>query len=232
LVAILAPRPAYGYRPFDQTDADVAPRHELELELGPVAYLWQSTGGTFAPGFVINYGLVDRIELVFDAHKSFLFGGPQVEALRRQQETALLAKGVLRKGSLQEGTGPSVAAEAGLLLPTLPIAGGPGASLAFIASQRWPALAIHLNVEGDLLRDGRFAFIGGGIFEGPQRWIVRPAAEFFAADQNGVAVVSGLAAAIWRATPDLSFDVASRLAHEAGERVVEIRAGLTWSFGL
>jgi hypothetical protein len=232
-VAILAPLPAQAYRPFDQTDADVAALHTVELELGPVGYIHQSDGGTFVPGFIFNYGPVERIELVFDAHKSLLFGGPQVEARRRQLETALLIKGVLREGSLQGGNGPSLAAEAGALLPTLPASGGPGASLAFIASQRWPALAIHLNLEGDRTRDDSFAFIGGAIVEGPDAWTVRPVGEFFVADQNHVSpTLSGLAGAIWRCEPNLAFDAAVRLAREADQRVIELRAGLTWSFGI
>lgn len=230
-VAISAPLPAHAYRPFDQTDADVAATHTIELELGPVGYVHLPTGGTFVPGFILNYGPVDRIELVFDAHKAFLFGGPDVEAQRRQLDSELLIKGVLRKGSLQGETGPSLAAEAGAILPTLPASGGPGASLAFIASQRWPALAIHLNLEGDRTRDHHFAFIGGAIVEGPDAWVVRPVAEFFVAGEEDLpATVSGLAGAIWRCRPDLAFDAAARLARQGDERVVEIRAGLTWSF--
>jgi hypothetical protein len=229
LVALATPLPAYAYRPFDQTDADVAAPHTIELELGPVGYLHQPQGGTFVPGFIFNYGPVERIELVFDAHHSFLFGGPDTGAQRRQLDTALLIKGVLREGSLQGFAGPSLAAEAGALLPTLPISGGAGASLAFIASQRWRALAIHLNVEGDLTRDDHFAFIGGAIVEGPDAWTVRPVGEFFVADQDDLSpTLSGLAGAIWSCTPNLSFDAAGRLARQPGGRVVELRAGLTW----
>jgi hypothetical protein len=233
LIVAVAPQLAWAYRPFDQTDADVAPLHTVELELGPLGYVHQSTGGTFVPGFILNYGPVDRIELVLDAHKSVLFGGPQVAARRRQLETALLVKGVLRKGSLQGGNGPSLAAEAGAILPTLPAAGGPGASLTLIASQRWPALAIHLDLEGDLTRDDHLAVIAGGILEGPDAWTVRPVGEFFVAAENDLpATLSGLAGAIWRWRPTLVFDSAVRLAREDGARVIELRAGLTWSFGI
>jgi hypothetical protein len=232
-LAVAVPRPARAYRPFDQTDAGVAELHTFELELGPVGYIQQPSGGVFVPGFIFNYGAIDRIELVFDAHKSLLFGGPDAAAERRRLNTELLVKGVLREGALQGGQGPSLAAEAGAFLPTLPAAGGPGASLAFIASQRWPALALHLNIEGDLTRDGHVAFIGGAIVEGPDAWIVRPVSEFFVAQQSDSGVsptLSALGGAIWRYKPSLSFDAAVRLAREAGERVVEVRAGLTWTF--
>jgi hypothetical protein len=231
--AVALPRPARAYRPFDQTDAGVAELHTFELELGPVGYIQEPSGGVFVPGFIFNYGAIDRIELVFDAHKSLLFGGPDAAAERRRLNTQLLVKGVLREGSLQGGQGPSLAAEAGAFLPTLPAAGGPGASLAFIASQRWPALALHLNVEGDLTRDGHAAFIGGAIVEGPDAWVVRPVSEFFVAQQSDSGVsptLSALGGAIWRYKPSLAFDAAVRLAREGGERVVEIRAGFTWAF--
>jgi hypothetical protein len=234
-LAAVVPRPARAYRPFDQTDAGVAELHTFELELGPVGYIQEPSGGVFVPGFIFNYGAIDRIELVFDAHKSLLFGGPDAAAVRRRLNTELLVKGVLREGSLQGGQGPSLAAEAGVFLPTLPAAGGPGASLAFIVSQRWPALAVHLNAEGDLTRDGHVAFIGGAIVEGPDAWVVRPVSEFFVAQESDSGVsptLSALGGAIWRYRPSLAFDAAVRLAREAGERVVEIRAGLTWAFDL
>jgi hypothetical protein len=232
-IAVSVPRPARAYRPFDQTDAGVAELHTFELELGPIGYIQEPSGGVFVPGFILNYGAIDRIELVFDAHKSLLFGGPDAAAERRRLNTQLLIKGVLREGSLQGGRGPSLAAEAGAFLPTLPAAGGPGASLAFIASQRWRALAVHLNVEGDFTRDQHFAFIGGAIVEGPDAWVVRPVSEFFAAQQSDSGVsptLSALGGAIWRCRPGLDLDAAVRLAREADQRVLEIRAGLTWTF--
>jgi hypothetical protein len=235
LLALTAavPRAARAYRPFDQTDAGVAETHDVELELGPVGLLHDPTGWSYVPGFILNYGVVHRVELVFDAHHAFVFGGPDVEARRRQLDSALLGKVVIREGVLQDRPGPSVAVEAGAILPTVPVAGGVGAALTVIASERWPALALHLDVEGDYTRDHTFAFIGGFIIEGPDAWTVRPVGEFLFSQESTLPVtVSGLAGAIWRVTPHLSFDAAGRLADEQGEREFEIRAGLTWSFGV
>ena len=62
---------------------------------------------------------------------------------------------------------------------------------------------------------------------------MRPVSEFFVVQQTDVPVtVSGLAGAIWRATPHLSFDTAFRLAYEGSAQEIEIRAGLTWAFPL
>ncbi|HEY6477092.1 MAG TPA: hypothetical protein VI456_10955, partial [Polyangia bacterium] len=120
------PRSARAYRPFDQTDADVAETHDVELELGPVGYLHDPTGSTYIPGFILNYGVVHRVELVFDAHHAFVFGGADVEARRRQLDSGVFAKAVVREGALQDRPGPSVAVEVGALLPTVPVAGGAG----------------------------------------------------------------------------------------------------------
>jgi hypothetical protein len=233
LMSLCRPHVARAYRPFDQTDAGVADLHDVELELGPVGILRDPGGTTYVPGFILNYGVVPRVELVFDAHHAFVFGGPDVEARRRQLDSSLTAKAVVREGVLQDRPGPSVAIEAGVLLPTVPVAGGAGAAVVAIASERWPALALHIDAEGDYTRDGTFAFIGGFIVEGPDAWTVRPVGEFFLSHEASLpATVSGLAGAIWRASPHLAFDAAGRLAYEGGEREVEIRAGLTWSFSV
>jgi len=233
LAAWAWPRPARAYRPFDQTDAAVAETHDVELELGPVGLLHDPTGWSYIPGLILNYGVVHRVELVFDAHHAFVFGGPDVEARRQQLDSALLAKVVVREGVLQDRPGPSVAIEAGALLPTVPVAGGTGVAVTAIASGRWPALALHLDAEGDYTRDGAFAFIGGFIIEGPDAWTVRPVGEFLFSHETSLPVtVSGLAGAIWRVSPHLSFDAAGRVADEEGEREFELRAGLTRAFGV
>jgi hypothetical protein len=233
VAAALAASPARAYRPFDQTDADVAEPRTIELEIGPVGYTHDASGDTFTPSFVFNYGVVSRLELVFDTHHAVIWGGADLARRRRALETALLAKVVVREGSLQGGVGPSVAFEGGALLPTIPAAGDLGAALTAIASQRWPALTLHVDLEGDRTRAGTFAFIGGAIVEGPNAWTVRPVAETFVArDGDGPTTVSGLAGAIWRASAHVAFDAAGRVARQADANVYELRAGLTWDFGI
>ncbi len=229
--AVLTARPALAYRPFDQTDADVSPYHEIELELGPVSVIHQPGGWTYAPGFIFNYGFAPRFELVVDAHDAFLFGGPDLAARRRSLETGVLVKSVLRKGCLQGEAGPSLAAELGALLPSVSASGGVGGSLTVIVSQRWENLTVHLNAEGDLTRERDLAFIGGAIVEGPDRWTVRPAVELLTERQTHEAgTESALVAAIWRARENLSPDLAVRAGREAGQPLYEIRAGVTWAF--
>jgi hypothetical protein len=233
LVSLCWPHEARAYRPFDQTDAAVAELHDVELELGPVGVTHDPAGTSYTPGFIFNYGVVHRVELVFDAHDALLYGGPDVQARRRALDSELLGKVVVREGVLQDRPGPSVAVEAGAILPTVPVTGGIGAALTVIASERWPALALHFNAEGDYTRDHTFTFIGGFIIEGPDAWVVRPVGEFvFEHEANLPVTVSGLGGAIWRASPHLAFDAAGRLADQGGVREVQIRAGLTWAFSV
>jgi len=233
LAVLLSAAPALAYRPFDETDASVAETGDLELELGPVGYTHDRDGGTYTPSFILNYGLVPRVELVFDAHHALLLHGVDLAARRRALDTAMLGKGVVRQGCLQGQPGISVAVEGGAILPTLPAAGGVGAALTVIASQRWSQAALHVDVEGDYTRDHTFAFIGGAIVEGPDRWTVRPVVEPIVARQDGSAtVVSGLGGAIWRASEHVDVDAAVRVARQGDENIYEVRAGLTWTVGL
>jgi hypothetical protein len=231
LVTLLLALPARAYRPFDQTDADVAEPKHVELELGPIDYLRTRGEGSLAPSFVVNYGILDRWELVFGglAPVALSSGGPSW-----QLETALLAKAILREGTLQRAAGPSVALEFGALLPALHGSDGLGASATLIASQRWPVATIHLNLETDLTRDHQLAVVVGAIAEGPSSWAVRPVAEVFVAHPgtNQPLTLSGLLGAIWRLSDAWSLDAAARLARVDGVGRLEIRAGLTVAFGI
>ena len=51
---------AYAYRPFDSTDAAVAPPGEFEVELGPAGLVVERSHRTLiAPAYVLNLGLFD-----------------------------------------------------------------------------------------------------------------------------------------------------------------------------
>ncbi len=233
LASLAVAAPAHAYRPFDETDADVAETDGFELELGPVGYTHDAAGGTYTPGFILNYGIVHRVELVFDAHHAILYGGIEPEERRRALNTSLNAKVVLREGCLQGQSGLSIAMEGGPLLPTLPATGGVGFGVATIVSQRWPAATLHVNVEGDLTREHTFAFIGGAILEGPITWTVRPVAESYVAREDDFpTAVSGLGGAIWRVAEHLDLDAAFRVARQGDENIYEVRAGFTWTIGL
>jgi hypothetical protein len=86
---------------------------------------------------------------------------------------------VLREGSLQEKSGPSIATEFGVLLPGINDEHGTGASLAGIVSQRWDWGTAHLNAQIELTREQHADYFFDTIIEGPHDWVVRPVSEIF-----------------------------------------------------
>jgi hypothetical protein len=231
LLAVGAGNAAFAYRPFDGTDAAVAGPGEFEAEIGPVGYLRQGRADNLVvPQGVLNLGLVPDWELVLQ--------GRGQSALSRSApftfgDTGVFLKGVLRQGSLQDKPGLSIATEFGVLTPGANTDSGAGASVATIVSQRWPWLTAHLNVAGALTREQHADLFAGGILEGPWEWQVRPVAEiFFERHFARETTVSGLVGAIWRLGDNLSLDFGVRHAEVGAHAVEEIRAGLTFSFGV
>ena len=223
--------PSWAYRPFDGTDAAVAEPGELEIELQPAGRLRDGSGTSLiAPATVMNFGLTKEWEAILE--------GRGQTPLTPTGPTGLVAAGlflkhILRPGSLQQGTGLSIATEFGVLLPDSNGNSGYGASLAGIASQRWDWGAIHLNVATALTREHHADFFVGGIIEGPAKWRVRPVAEVFYENEFGQAeTISGLIGLIWQVSDKLAFDVGVREALTNGHRVNELRLGITFGFPL
>jgi hypothetical protein len=232
VLACLLAQPAYAYRPFNSTDAAVASRGEMELECGPVGYIVDADGRVLVvPSAILNVGITDRWEAVLEG-RNFLLVQP-VGAGRRDtlREIALSLKGLLREGSLQEHSGPSVGLEVGLLLPGVGADPGVGASVNGIVSQRWSAMTLHVNGALLVTHDHRLGAFAGAIVEGPSRWAIRPVAEV-TLEQDGGRTTSGLIGAIWQVRHNLSFDLGWRVARSEGADVREFRAGFTWAVPL
>jgi hypothetical protein len=124
-------RPAFAYRPFDGTDAAVAKKGEMEIEFQPAGRLRDESGTTLiAPATVINYGLSERWEAVFEGQ-----GQTPLSPIGPTNLTAAGAflKGVLVPGSLQDKSGPSVATEFGVYFRTAPAIQ--------VSAPVWPALS-------------------------------------------------------------------------------------------
>src|SRR5882757_3750639 len=223
--------PAWAYRPFDGTDAAVAAPGELEIELQPAGRLHEGGNTTLvAPATVINYGLSEGWEAVFEGQGQTLLSPSGPTSLT---SAGAFLKHVIQPGSLQDKTGPSVATEFGVLLPDSTGSSGVGASLAGIVSQRWDWGTIHLNAATALTRDHHADVFLGGIIEGPSKWTIRPVAEFFYEKEfRQFEKISGLVGLIWRVRDNLSFDVGLRHALTNGHPVNEVRAGLTFGFPL
>lgn len=231
LLTVSSSRSALAYRPFNGTDAAVAEPGVVELELGPLQYFELGQAPTlFSPDIVLNYGIGERWELVLQgrlAHElSADSQGPNLV------DNGVFLKGVLREGSLQGKSGPSIATELGLLLPSTRDEPGTGASLALILSQQWQALTLHLNIEVGMTRHQLADTAYSVIIEGPHTWPVRPVAEFFYEREfGGSETGSGLLGAIWQVRDDLSIDLALRGGMTDGVPFKEVRAGITIGLG-
>ena len=231
LGAAVASAPALAYRPFDSTDAAVAPSGELEVELQPAGVRHeQGTRTLIAPWTVLNLGLSDEWEAVFEGR-----GETPLSPLGPTEltTTGAFLKHVVVPGSLQDKSGPSVATEFGVLLPDSTGGSGVGAGWAGIVSQRWDWGTIHFNTETALTRDHHADVFVGTILEGPSKWKVRPVAEVFYEKEFGLEeTISGLIGLIWQVSDKLSFDAAFRHALTNRHPVNEVRAGLTFAVPL
>src|SRR5438270_2023292 len=133
----------------------------------------------------------------------------------------------------KDRTGPSVAAELGVLLPTVNDEPGIGAQAAAIVSQRFGPVTAHFNAGAALARAKRIDLIGSIIVEGPLSWSLRPVFEAFSQLEGGEqATVSALAGLIWRWSDSLAFDAALRAGRASGQPLVEARLGATFAFGV
>jgi hypothetical protein len=228
------PPAAQAYRPFNSTDAAVADRGQVEIELGPLGYVREGSDESLVvPSLILNWGFADQWELVLEGKQFVRLGSAGTEPRLGVQDDALSLKGILREGVLQEKSGISVAAELSALLPEINGDNGAGAELALIASQRTEALTVHVNGAALWTRAHEAGWFAGVIAEVHDAWTVRPVAEVFVEGEGGQPVtVSGLAGVIWRLRDDLSLDAAFRLARAGGVDTAELRAGLTWAFAV
>ena len=223
---------AEAYRPFDGTDAAVAETGEMEIELGPVEYLRVGPERTLlAPDLRINFGFIPGWEAALEGKLThgLTAGIPGTSLV----ESQALLKGVLREGSLQEKPGPSIATEFGVLLPGINDQHGAGAVLNGIVSQRWDWGTVHLNAQIELTREQHADYFLDSIIEGPHDWPVRPVAEFFyESDVSVFRTGSALVGAIWQVRDNVAVDFGVRGARINGQTAGEIRAGVTFAFGV
>ena len=220
---------AFAYRPFDSTDPAVAELGKFEVELSPLSYRNGEQERTWIiPQLRLNYGFAEDWEVVLEGQ------GEQTKGMRgRLVENALSVKTVVKDGSLQDKEGASIAIETGLLLPGINDENGLGASITGIVGEKFSWGAVHVNVAGSLTRDQRGEIFFGTILEGPDKWTVRPVAEFvFLRDTGGHEETALLGGAIWQVKEGLAFDAAVRHAKNDGRPETEFRAGVTFGFSL
>jgi hypothetical protein len=216
---------AKAHRPFDVADASVAEASVLEAELG-ARRLHHGTSRLQAAPLAFTLGLDGDTELGFAARSN---RAGNAGGRRRLGEAAIAVKHLFRHGGLQDAAGVSVAGECALLLPDVRSGEHSGAMCAAIVSQRFAAADIHVNAALTRSRDQQTLRYYGVAAEGPQAWVVRPAAEFGterAAD--GAHVHSVLVGLAWQASPDVSLGFALRKVGSGAGDANEARIGLTW----
>jgi hypothetical protein len=227
LAWLVEQRAAHAYRPFDGTDGDVADTGEFELELGPLHYAQEGKEKFFLTPTVFNLGVIPRMELVFD----FVPLYPQ-NGSAQVTDTDVFAKYLLRSGVLQGESGPSVAVEAGPLIPEYNGQKGFGASLDLIVSEQYGWLTLHLNNEGQLSRqDLVFSYAANLIGEFDIGSKIRPVAElgFEIEPSSGAKGYSGLGGVIWTVSDSVALDAAARVGRLEAANNFEARLGLTWT---
>jgi hypothetical protein len=213
------PVSAWAYRPFVSTDAAVADPKEVEIELGYFNLERSGRENTIAtPSVVLNYGVTKGVELVGEFR---LDVSPDVELIA----PALSVKSVLREGVLQDKPGPSIAVEAGLLLPsTVPGERGIGFDAVGIVSGKVAGVTWHVNGGGGLDRDGRLFGTWGVIGELPLHPKLRLAGEVSGESTRGRRPDnSALLGLIWQPT-------SSNLFLDAGVRHGISDAAPDWAF--
>lgn len=216
--------PAYAYRPFISTDAAVADFRQVEIEMG--VFNWAQNGSPSSAGTtnrnfytvpqtVLNYGVVDRVELVGQFNVDEIGGNTQFA------DPALNMKVVAKEGFLQNKPGDSFAFETSLLIPS-PLDGEErfGFQETGIWSHRIGGFIFHVNVGPGVAQDSTEGFIFlGTIAEHPITKTLRAVGEISV--QDTVAETpdnSGLLGLIWDTPrPDLALDAGLRrgLSNEA-----------------
>ena len=84
---LAAPLAARAYRPFNSTDAAVAEKGQVEIELGPFGLVQEgSDRWLVAPSVILNWGFADRWELVLEG-RHFVHLGAAVAEPRRPIRT-------------------------------------------------------------------------------------------------------------------------------------------------
>jgi hypothetical protein len=233
LLTALIASAAQAYRPFDLTDADVAKRHNFEIELGPAELIGvDSEHSLRAPNLSINYGLATGRELVLEGANRVALKATPGEPRSSLEDVAFAMKQVLRRGSLQDESGLSVAMEDAILIPERG-ENHLGAAANLILSSASKRGTTHFNLEAERLPEARNAGSAGVIFEASDHFGIAPAIELkIEAVKGGPPEHSVIFGLIYVPGEEAEYDLAVRLAQAADERIFEIRAGLTWQMSL
>jgi opacity protein-like surface antigen len=216
--------PAWAYRPFESVEAAVSEPGELEIESGFAYSREDGERAWLAPALDMNYGIGADREVGFEMALRRASERPSGRSGYSVEDLEVTVKQLLRAGSLQDGSGASLAAECAALVPT---SSGerPGGSCVMIASHAWRALALHFNAGFEYGREHEWERATGLVLE-LGLGALRPGIEMLYESGDGDGTFALLAGATWQAAENLSLDVAYRGERHGGE---EWRTGFTWT---
>ena len=222
---------AWGYRPFDSTDAAVAESNEIEVQLG--YFTIKREGGEtipVIPKVELDYGILGN----FEAEGEFEVEEPPDEGGVQLEDPEFSLKAVIRHGVLQGVKGPSIALELGLLLPSTEKG---ESDLGFkgvgILSDKISFFTFHVNLGGGADRENRNPFaLWGVIGEAPVSPTFRFVGEFNGKHPDGGSYNnSGLLGFIWYSKElNSSFDAGVRKGISGETPDWEFTTGVTFSF--
>jgi hypothetical protein len=228
VISVLLTTRAWGYRPYDATDADVADDDEVEVELG-----WQradsNEGDLNSMNAVLNFGLGGDREVVAEG-KWRKFRPPVGEPDSSFGDLGVFLKQIHRRGSLQGESGLSFASECGALIPTQHEHAGVGAECLLITSHELSSVAIHINAGLAYEANHRWARSFGLIVEGTSDQRFKPGLELSQERRDGerseIAVMIGVT---WAIATTCAIDIAHRQQLQPSTDPREWRMGLTWT---
>jgi hypothetical protein len=227
----LGARPAHAFRPFDGTDARVAERRLFEFEMSPVSYARMGPARTvIVPQATLNFGLGSGYEVSLDGESVMLMHPDPDGVSPVLQGTAIEIKKELRKGALQKRTGPSIATEESVQLPSRGQShAGFGASLILSQPLLTSRSMLHFTTELARTQEQQTERFASVILEGPEAWPVRPVGELSWARTGEEPTVRGLlAGVIWQTRQGLTMDAAAKVLDGGDEHGLELRTGFTW----
>lgn len=223
---------AFAYRPFISTDAAVADKGELEIELGLFELIREKgKNEIIVPSLRLNYGILNNWEIVGEFDVQVFKEGE--ERNLELKEPSLFLKGILREGILQNKEGPSFAIEFGVLFSSTVVeerkSGLEG--IAILSGNISDLFIYHLNVGGELDRENFDPNgIWGTIIEYRYEGRFRLVGEINGTiEHSGEHEVFGLIGFIWDVREvKIDFGVRKGLSEAASDW--ELTTGVTFSF--
>ena len=235
LIALLPALIASTARAYllDLSDATVARRGELELEVQPIGYL-----GAFGvdhehalvlPSLNAVVGFGSGWDLTLTMRGVLHIEGAAYGVAQNQLAfRVVLADGGYSSG---HGTDPSLVVQWGSYLPDIhDQTTGLAPSIALLGSQVIGEASVHLHVELILTPDREGELFVSTVLQAPDGWSVQPVAELWIdlADDRSP-LVSGLLGAVVPIGGDLALEGGARVAGWRQLREVEVRLALAWS---